>query len=222
MSTADLITDIYERLFRAFGPQGWWPGETPFEVCIGAILTQNTAWSNVEKAISNLKAAGVFDPEALLEVDHSTLAAVIRPAGYFNQKARKIKDFLSWFKEVGGFEAMKGMETSALRESLLSIRGIGPETADSILLYALGRPVFVVDAYTIRVLSRHEIIGPDANYYDVQSLFHESLPPDPQMFNEFHALFVRLGKTRCMKRGPACPDCPLETLPGYPPIVDRP
>jgi len=219
MSTADLLVSIYERLLRAFGPQGWWPGETPFEVCIGAILTQNTAWSNVEKAISNLKARGVFDPDSLLGMSQAELAALIRPAGYFNQKARKIRDFLSWFVKTGGFEAMEGMETSALRKSLLSIRGIGPETADSILLYALGRPIFVVDAYTVRALSRHEIIAPDADYREVQALFHENLPPDARMFNEFHALFVRLGKTNCRKTGPLCDDCPLGTLPGYPPVV---
>lgn len=219
MSTSDLLAGIYERLYRAFGPQGWWPGETPFEVCVGAILTQNTAWANVEKAISNLKAMGVFDPEALLNLDQAELAALIRPAGYFNQKARKIRDFLSWFRETGGFEAMKGTETSTLRESLLSIRGIGPETADSILLYAMGRPVFVVDAYTVRVLARHGVIGPDANYHDVQALFQDNLPGKPELFNEFHALFVRLGKTRCRRRVPLCEDCPLETLPGYPPVV---
>lgn len=219
MNTSELLAGVYERLYGAFGPQGWWPGETPFEVCVGAILTQNTAWANVEKAINNLKARGVFDPEALLNLGQAELAALIRPAGYFNQKARKIREFLSWFRETGGFEAMEGMETNALRESLLSIRGIGPETADSILLYALGRPVFVVDAYTVRVLARHEVIGPDAGYHDVQALFQDNLPRDPRMFNEFHALFVRLGKERCRRRGPLCEACPLETLPGYPPVV---
>lgn len=219
MRTADLLAEVFRRLFSAYGPQGWWPGETPFEVCMGAILTQNTAWANVEKAIENLRSAGVFDPDSLLSLPHAELAALIRPAGYFNQKARKIKDFLSWFRDVRGFEAMEGMETSALRESLLSIRGIGPETADSILLYALGRPVFVVDAYTIRILARHELIDPDADYHSVQCLFQDNLPRDPRMFNEFHALFVRLGKSRCRRREPLCEACPLETLPGYPPVL---
>ncbi len=219
MSTADLLAEIFQRLFSAYGPQGWWPGETPFEVCIGAILTQNTAWANVEKAIKNLKSAGVFDPDSLLGLGQSELAALIRPAGYFNQKARKIRDFLVWFRENGGFEAMRKAETDDLRESLLSVRGIGPETADSILLYALGRPIFVVDAYTARVLARHEIISSDADYDSIQSLFHDNLPRDLQMFNEFHALFVRLGKERCRKREPLCENCPIETLPGYPPVL---
>ncbi|MEO0179947.1 MAG: endonuclease III domain-containing protein [candidate division WOR-3 bacterium] len=219
MSTSEVLTQIFQRLFSAYGPQHWWPGDTPFEVCIGAILTQNTSWANVERAIENLKKRGVFDPDSLLEMDHEDLAALVRPAGYFNQKARKIRDFLIWFKEIGGFEGMEQVETSALRESLLSVRGIGPETADSILLYALGRPVFVVDAYTMRVLARHDIVGPDADYEAVQSLFHDNLPREPQIFNEFHALFVRLGKTRCRRRGPLCEDCPLHDLPGYPPLV---
>jgi len=212
------VREIHERLSGAYGPQGWWPGQTPFEVCVGAILTQNTAWSNVEKAIANLKQRGLLSPERLAHVPVDELALLIRPAGYFNQKARKLHAFLLWLTEKGGLGALAEVPTEELRESLLSVKGIGPETADSILLYALGRPVFVIDAYTVRVLRRHGMVGDDASYCEIQEIFADSIGPDPALFNEFHALFVRLGKERCHRRGPACEGCPLEDLPGYPAV----
>ncbi len=209
----ELLMGIYSRLFNAFGPQHWWPGETPFEIMIGAILTQNTNWKNVEKAIKNLKEAGVFSPSAMLEIHPQRLATLIKSSGYFNQKAKKLKNFLKFFKEEYGFsiERMKEEKLERLREKLLSVKGIGKETADSILLYALEKPIFVVDAYTYRVLSRHNIIPEDANYDEIQELFMNNLEHDVQLFNEYHALFVKVGKDYC-KRKPLCDTCPLKEL----------
>lgn len=209
----ELLMDIYSRLYDAFGPQHWWPGETPFEIMIGAILTQNTNWKNVEKAIKNLKEAGIFSPSQMLEVHPQKLATLIKSSGYFNQKAKKLKNFLKFFKEEYGFsvERMKGESQERLREKLLSVKGVGKETADSILLYALEKPIFVVDAYTYRVLSRHNIIPEDANYDEIQELFMNNLEHDVQLFNEYHALFVKVGKDYC-KRNPLCDTCPLREL----------
>ncbi len=208
-----LLMEIYNRLFNAFGPQHWWPGETPFEIMIGAILTQNTNWKNVEKAIRNLKDAGVFAPEKLLSLPHQQLAHLIRSSGYFNQKAKKLRNFLKYFMERynASAEEMKKRELRALREELLEVKGIGKETADSILLYALEKPIFVVDAYTYRVLSRHNIIPEDANYDEIQELFMDNLEHDVKLFNEYHALFVRVGKEFC-GRNPDCNNCPLKGI----------
>lgn len=207
----NLLQDIFIRLYRAFGPQHWWPAETPFEVAVGAILTQNTNWQNVEKAIANLKQRGLLEPERLHALKHDELSQLIRPAGYYNVKARRLKVFVDFLiREFSGeLENMSLLDTEALRKKLLELDGIGPETADSILLYALNKPVFVVDAYTKRVLSRHDIINEHASYEEIQTLFHETLQRDSYLYNEYHALFVKLGKTYC-KTKPQCEGCPLD------------
>lgn len=210
---ADLM-EVYELLFQAFGPQQWWPGDTPFEVMVGAVLTQNTNWGNVHRAITNLKEAGLLEPKALDRVPLAELEELIRPAGYFRVKARRLRNLLRLVVDRydGSLEAMFANHPATLREELLSVQGIGLETADSILLYAGNMPVFVVDAYTHRVLSRHGWIDFQADYHEIQDLFHSSLPEDVQLFNEYHALLVRLGKDYCRKRRPRCADCPLAGL----------
>lgn len=207
------IRTIYRILFKAFGPQHWWPGDTPFEVAVGAILTQNTNWGNVEKAIHNLKAVHVLSAKKIHEMPVNTLAAFIRPAGYFNIKAKRLKSFIHFLcEEYGGsMERMEKEDARILREKLLSVHGIGPETADSILLYALKKPIFVIDAYTKRILSSHGIIGHDEPYSDFQELFHLSLKRDVRLYNEYHALFVATGKFFC-KPKPLCAECPLLSL----------
>jgi len=211
---SEQLTEIYQLLFERFGPQHWWPGETQFEIITGAILTQNTSWANVEKAIANLKAADRLTAESLHDLDHAELAELIRPAGYFNVKAKRLMSFLNWLFEHydGRLAGLEGISTYQLREDLLGVKGIGPETADSILLYAFERPVFVVDAYTARVAVRHHLIEPDAGYGQLQDLFQSNLQQDVRLFNEFHALLVQVGKNFC-KPKPKCPDCPLHHLP---------
>ncbi len=206
-----VLTGFYERLYSAFGPQNWWPGDGRFEVMVGAILTQNTAWTNVEKAIANLKGAGVLTPLGLKRVSMERLAELIRPAGYFNIKAKRLKAFVGYlFREhKGRIDGLSKKDTESLRRALLDIHGIGPETADSILLYALERPVFVIDAYTKRVLVRHGLVSERAGYDELRGLFMDNLPPDVGLFNEYHALFVRVGKEYC-KTKPICKGCPLE------------
>jgi len=212
--TRQQLTGIYERLFRAFGPQHWWPGETRFEIIVGAILTQNTSWANVAKAIANLKEAECLEPNRLHALDTAELEQLIRPAGYFRLKAKRLRNFTHWLFDTyeGRLDTLDAVETRRLREELLGISGIGPETADSILLYALGRPVFVVDTYTARVAVRHGLIEPDIDYTQLQYLFESNLEPDVQLFNEFHALLVRVGKDFC-KPTPQCEACPLNDLP---------
>lgn len=212
--TVELLTDIYKRMLAAWGPQHWWPGETPFEVMVGAILTQNTAWTNVEKAIANLKAARVLEPHALLAVPHSTLASLLRPAGYFNVKAKRLRNFLAWFVERfdGSVDRMFQVPLPVLRQELLGVKGIGPETADSILLYAGGLPSFVVDAYTYRILLRHGMIAEDATYDDIKELFETKLSRDVKLWNEYHALLVRVGKDHCRSKA-RCEGCPLDPIP---------
>ena len=206
-----VLTDIYNTLYKTFGPQRWWPGETPFEIAVGAILTQNTNWGNVEKAISNIKKARALKAKTLHEMSHAGLASLIRPAGYFNIKADRLGHFLSFLSTnyKGSMKRMKRGDTYFLREHLLNVKGIGPETADSILLYALEKPVFVIDAYTKRVLQRHKIVPEKSGYHELQGIFHRSLPLDVQLFNEYHALFVMLGKHYC-KPKPRCEGCPME------------
>lgn len=214
MTSRETLIDIYHRLFKAFGPQHWWPGETHFEIIVGAILTQNTSWTNVAKAIANLQAAGCLEPERLHALDAAELEPLIRPAGYFRLKAKRLRNFTQWlFDEYGGaLDALDAVETRRLREELLGISGIGPETADSILLYAMDRPVFVVDTYTARIAVRHGLIEPDINYEQLQYLFESNLEPDVTLFNEYHALLVRTGKDFC-KPTPRCEACPLNDLP---------
>jgi endonuclease-3 related protein len=211
---SEQLKQIYDLLFKWFGPQDWWPGDTPFEVIVGAILTQNTNWTNVEKAITNIKNADALTPDKLHHIDITKLAALIRPAGYFNIKAKRLKNFLDWFFEnySGKVENLEGVRTPELREQLLSVKGIGPETADSILLYALNRLVFVVDAYTARICSRHHLIDEGADYHRIQETFESNLPSDISFFNEYHALIVHLGKDFC-KPTPKCEECPLNALP---------
>ncbi|MEK7994292.1 MAG: endonuclease III domain-containing protein, partial [Planctomycetota bacterium] len=188
--------------------------ETPFEIITGAILTQNTSWANVEKAIANLKAAGRLSPEAIHRIEISGLAELIRPAGYYNIKAKRLKNFLEWLFDSynGNLANLEPIATGRLREELLAIKGVGRETADSILLYALGRPVFVVDAYTARIAVRHGLIDRDADYEQLRELFESNLPQDSSLFNEYHALLVRTGKEFCRPKA-RCPGCPLEKLP---------
>ena len=204
---------IYRNLFSYFGPQHWWPGETPFEVAIGAILTQNTNWRNVEKAIGNLKSQGRLHPLKMHNMPVSSLASLIRPAGYFNTKARRLKNFLDLLfgQYRGSLNNMKKEDPGAMRKKLLKVNGIGPETADSIILYALEKPVFVIDAYTKRVLSRHNIIAHDVSYDEFQELFHSGLRREVKLFNEYHALFVRVGKEFCRTK-PLCAGCPLKGM----------
>ncbi|MBK5276727.1 MAG: endonuclease III domain-containing protein [Desulfuromonadales bacterium] len=207
------LMEIYERLFSRFGPRHWWPAETPFEVCIGAILTQNTAWTNVEKAINNLKQADCLSPEVLKDVDHEQLAELIRPSGYFNVKSRRLKDFTAWLflNHNGSLEQMFAGDWRELRPELLQVRGIGPETADSILLYAGGKPSFVVDAYTRRLFHRLGLLPAGAGYDRTRDLFMEALPADVQLFNEYHALIVEQCKRFCRTRS-ACNGCPLQGI----------
>lgn len=211
VSSPSMIMGIYNRLFNAFGPQHWWPGETPFEVAVGAILTQNTNWGNVEKAIDNLKRAKALSARCIHGMTAGQLSAIIRPAGYYNIKAKRLKAFVDFLmNDYGGsLRKMKGEDTNSLRAKLLGIYGIGPETADSMLLYALGRPVFVIDAYTKRVLSRHGVLKYEEPYEKYRSYFENSLVSDAGLFNEYHALFVMTGKTYC-KKTPACDKCPLK------------
>jgi endonuclease-3 related protein len=208
------LTEIYELAFERFGPQHWWPGETQFEIITGAILTQNTSWTNVEKAIANLKSAGRLTPEKLHHCDLSQLAGPIQPAGYYNIKAKRLKNFVDWLFDNynGKLSGLERVDTDQLRAELLAIKGIGPETADSILLYAFDRAVFVVDAYTARIACRHGLIEPDADYEQLRELFQSNLPQDTGLFNEYHALLVRVGKEFCKPKA-NCADCPLGKLP---------
>ncbi|XOF33243.1 MAG: endonuclease III domain-containing protein [Candidatus Electrothrix sp. YB6] len=208
---SDSLEEIYRRLLEHFGPQHWWPGDTPFEIMVGAILTQNTNWQNVEKAISNLKATGVLSFPAISALDREELAEYIRPAGYYNIKAGRLQNLFSMIEEQwsGDVDALLGQSAAVLREQLLSVKGIGPETADSIILYAAEQPVFVVDAYTHRILLRHELISEDCDYHQMQELFMDNLAEDTALFNEYHALLVQVGKRFCRKSKPQCRACPL-------------
>jgi len=207
------LTTIYDLLFNHFGPQHWWPGDTPFEIAVGAILTQNTNWDNVEKAITNLKKVKKLNSKSLRNISPTKLASLIRPAGYFNIKADRVKHFVDFLADHynGSMKKMRAEEPLPLREKLLGVKGIGPETADSILLYALEKPVFVIDAYTKRILSRHKLVSEKAVYHDLQDIFYENLPQDVKLFNEYHALIVMLGKEFCRPK-PGCEGCPLQGL----------
>lgn len=204
-----MLKQVYDKLFKAFGPQHWWPGETDFEICTGAILTQNTSWKNVEKAIDNLKSNKLLSFEALKKVEDKKLALLIKPSGYYNQKAKKLKNFINHIAKYYDGSLEKLFKSKTLREELLSINGIGPETADSMILYAANKPIFVVDAYTKRIFSR---LGyKQQSYEEFQKLFMENLTKDAKMFNEYHALLVNLGKNFCRKK-PLCQECPLNKM----------
>lgn len=207
-----LLMNIYRKLYGAYGPRHWWPGDTPFEVMVGAILTQNTSWRNVEKAIQKLKGKGVLNPRGIHHLKKSQLASLIKSSGYYRIKTDRLKCFIDFlFEEYGAnIEKMGRERVGALREKLLRVKGIGPETADSILLYGLRKPIFIVDAYTKRILSRHGLISERASYEEVQKFFMDHLPIDEKLFNEYHALLVHLGKTVC-KKMPRCEICPIKS-----------
>ena len=211
-----ILSDIYHRLYQAFGPQRWWPADTAFEIMVGAVLTQNTTWTNVEKAIGNLKAAKYLNPEALQRTSRKKLAALIRPAGYHNVKAGSLKNMVSLVMEGGGGDPPHLLKRplDRLRRELLDVKGIGPETADSILLYAAGYPVFVIDAYTRRILERHDLSHGGESYGELRRMFMDNIPSEPQRLNEYHALLVHLGKYFC-KPKPRCTGCPLESLKNF-------
>ena len=197
---------LLKLLLQAYGKQQWWPADTPFEVMLGAILTQNTAWSNVEKAIDNLKQHGLLDAEVIAHIPQGELAELIRPSGYFNVKARRLQSFCQWYVQQGGYTVLNKMDDASLRQALLSVHGIGPETADDMLLYAFERPVFVIDAYTRRLFARAGLASGDESYdalrHQVEQVFNDNVSD----MNEFHALIVRHAKEHCRKQ-PLCPDC---------------
>ena len=210
---ARLLTEVYERLLARYGPQGWWPGDGPFETTVGAILTQNTAWTNAARAIENLKAAGAMSPAALRAASESDLAELVRPSGYFNAKARKLKAMADYLARYGDdVAAMRSKDVRALRVELLAVHGVGPETADDILLYAVGLPSFVIDVYTQRIVDRMLPRLRLRGYAAYQSLFERHLPADAAMFNEYHALLDAHAKAVCLKREPRCGACALADL----------
>ena len=213
MSVSDQLNDIYQRLFDRYGPQHWWPADEPFEVIVGAILTQSTAWVNVEKAILNLKKAGALDAVSLRQIPVNELGGLIRSSGYYNVKARKLKAFV---EKLGNYddslEKMFAPDIPQLRSELLSIYGIGQETADSIILYAAGKPIFVIDAYTHRIMDRLGLNSDCGNYAALQAFFMNNLPPDVKLFNEYHALLVRHGKEVCKKSSSLCSGCCLSGM----------
>jgi len=211
MDRAKQLKEMYDRLYQFYGPQSWWPAESRFEMLVGAVLTQNTNWQNVNKAIFNLRAEGVLSFEALNSMPVESLAFLVKSSGYYNLKARRLKNLLQMVdEEYGGrLDDLLQSDTYSAREALLSVKGVGPETADSILLYAGGHPLFVVDAYTHRIFSRHNLAPDDCDYQTLQELFMDNLPHDPQLFNEYHALIVITAKQFCKKSSPLCEDCPL-------------
>lgn len=199
---------IHDRMLAAYGEQGWWPADTSFEVIVGAVLTQNAAWTNVEYALANLRAADALAPEVILGLDPSELGRLIRPSGYFNVKARRLQAVCRFVQEQGGIEALAQWETGALREALLAVHGIGHETADDIMLYGFRRPVFVIDAYTRRIFSRLGLFEGREAYEDLRRAFEHALPADPELYKEYHALIVQHAKSACSVR-PRCPSCCL-------------
>jgi endonuclease III related protein len=203
--------DVYERLFAHFGPQHWWPADSPFEILVGAVLTQNTNWGNVTLAIANLRDAGCLDFTAMQSLSVEVLAEYIRPSGYYNIKAVRLKNLLQMIEDEyeGELQFLCDDSLDGARENLLRVKGVGPETADCILLYVAQKPTFVIDTYTHRVFSRHEIVLEDNDYYGLQQEFLDSLPEDIALFNEFHALIVAVAKEFCKKGKPRCKECPL-------------
>jgi endonuclease-3 related protein len=204
---------VYRHLYKSLGPQGWWPGDSPFEVMVGAVLVQNTAWKNVVRAIDNLKRAKVLTPRKLYALSTDELSELIRPAGYFRIKAKRLHNLVKFFVEEyrGSIAAMQKVDTHELRSQLLAVNGIGPETADSILLYAVGKPVMVVDTYTNRVFSRHGWVPQGTAYHPLQEHVTAQLPADATLYNEFHALLVHVGHHYC-STNPHCEECPLREM----------
>jgi endonuclease-3 related protein len=199
---------VFRRLLRVHGPQHWWPGETPFEIMVGAILTQNTSWTNVERAIDALSAAGMLDPQQIVAARKMRVARLIRPSGYFNLKAERLRAYCRWYLEHGGYPRLRRWSTDRLRRALLAVHGVGPETADDILLYAFGRPVFVIDAYTRRLFSRLGQLDGSAPYDTLRLGFESTLGPDEALFNQYHALIVAHAKDVCRPK-PRCTVCCL-------------
>ena len=218
VTTLPILKDYFNVLIKAYGPQKWWPARTRFEVIVGAILTQNTRWKNVESAILSLRRNHMLSLAALAKTPVEELAPLIRSSGYFRQKARKLKAFVAFLeKEYGGrLSRMLAAPSNEVREQLLTVHGIGPETADSILLYAGDQPVFVVDAYTRRILERHELLHGKETYEEIRALVEKSLPRDKTVFNEFHALIVHVGKNFCRPKAPTCSACPLQCFLPHP------
>jgi endonuclease-3 related protein len=216
--TLPALHDYFKVLIRAYGPQKWWPGRTRFEIIVGAILTQNTSWRNVEGAILALRRNGLLSPGGIAKARVEELATLIRSSGYFRQKARKLKEFVAFLQTryEGSLDKMFRTPTEKLRGQLLGVHGIGPETADSILLYAGNHPVFVVDAYTRRILERHKIAHGKQTYEEIRTLFEKSLPLETTVFNEFHALIVHIGKNFCRPKAPRCAVCPLQCFLPHP------
>ena len=208
------LLDLFHRLLDAFGPQGWWPADTPFEVIVGAILTQNTAWKNVTHAIRRLKEHDLLDPQKILDADPEKLRRCVQPAGFFNQKSQYLVTFCRHLQTLygGNLSLFLSRDMDSLRRELLSLRGIGPETADSILLYAAQKPSFVVDAYTRRIFSAHGWVSPTIGYEALRNYFMDALPPDVYLFQEFHALLVRAGYLFC-RRKPRCREFPVDGHP---------
>ncbi|HID15541.1 MAG TPA: endonuclease III domain-containing protein [Candidatus Atribacteria bacterium] len=206
-----ILLRYFNKMYNHFGPLNWWPGDSPFEVMVGAVLTQNTSWSNVEKAISNLKQKGYLDPYKILDLSLKELAEIVKPSGFFNVKAKRLKSLIYFFVKEYDADIRKMLKDDlfSLRKKLLSVNGIGKETADSILLYALNKPILVIDAYTKRIFSRHGIISEEMDYDDLQSFFMRHLPQDVSLYNEYHAQIVLTGKTYCRKK-PLCEKCPLK------------
>ncbi len=220
-TTSETLREMYEAMRNAHGPQGWWPAEASggpgraLEICLGAILTQNTSWKNVTRALANLRDADVMSLGALAAMDPEALAELIRPAGYFRVKTKRVKNFVSavyeaWGEDICGFLDRSG---DTLREELLAVNGIGRETADSMILYAAERSVFVVDTYTCRILARHRLIGPEDDYESVRMLFEDALEPEVELYNDYHAQLVRIGKDFCRPRKPRCERCALAVFP---------
>lgn len=208
--TKQILVDIYDRLLTSYGPQDWWPANSRFEIMVGAILTQNTAWTNVEKAIQNLKRQKALKLDAILSLSEQELAELIRPSGYFNVKAKRLKHYCAWYSEQGEYRMLKQFNTNQLRNALLSVNGVGPETADDILLYAFERPVFVIDTYTRRLFKRLGVIQSDEPYETLRLAFEDTLGrDDAALFNEYHALIVRHEKERCSNKKD-CPHCFVE------------
>ena len=208
----ELLPRYYSVLRARFGPQQWWPARTRLEVILGAILTQNTTWHNATLALCNLRKSGLLSWQALRHACLSGLEACVRPAGFYRQKARTIRDFVDWLsrEHAGSLDRLFSLSTDELRRRLLDLRGLGPETVDAIILYAVRRPLFVADAYTRRVLARHGFVSDAADYHQTQEFLHAHLPPDTSLFNEFHALLVAVGKKHCKPQSPRCAGCPLE------------
>ena len=210
----NIFTEAYQLLYDHFGPQNWWPGETAFEVMVGAVLTQNTNWKNVVKALNNLKEAALLDYSSLSLLAAEEIAGFIRPSGYYNLKAQRLKNLLNMIAKQyeDDLEIFFADNLNTARENLLAVKGVGPETADSILLYACDAPVFVIDTYTHRVFSRHNMVEEESDYQTMQESFMESLPEDVQLYNEYHALIVRVAGAYCKKTKPLCEQCPLQGL----------